>query len=404
MLSPIRVVEGHDPARLAALEGEWRELHDAASANPFQSFEWLHSWWRAFGGRRPIWTFEARDRANRLAGLLVLAGKPGISGARRFGLLGNGVTGADGLDVLARPAFAAPVRAAFAQAIAEGASRWDALDLEDLPCGSPTVAALRAALHDRGAAASVEFRFVCPGFALRGTFAEHLARTRRRETYGRRVRWLERQPGYALECVADPAAARAAIDDFLRLHHLRWDGAGGSYGIPRGAAEEFHREVAPLLARRGWLKLWRMRVGGRSIAAVYGIELKGRFHYYQSGMDPAWAPRSPGLALLGKTIEDAYARGLTDYDFLRGTEPHKLDWACDRRELVALRAWAPGLRAEAAHAAEGMLRAARDAARAVAPESLWSALRRARRSWEVNGEAGAAGDDPAHRHERGTGR
>jgi CelD/BcsL family acetyltransferase involved in cellulose biosynthesis len=203
------------------------------------------------------------------------------------------------------------------------------------------------------------------------------------------VRWLERQPGYALEVVSDPGGAREAIDDFLRLHHLRWDAEGGSYGIPRGAAEEFHREVAPLLARRGWLKLWRMRLDGRSIAAVYGIELKGRFYYYQSGMDPALAARSPGLVLIGKTIEDAYARGLTDYDFLRGTEAHKLDWATDRRELAALRAWAPGLRAEAAHAAEGVLKVARDAARAVAPGSLWTALRRARRSWEVNGDAGA---------------
>jgi CelD/BcsL family acetyltransferase involved in cellulose biosynthesis len=382
-LSPVRVLESHDPARLEALRDEWRRLHDEASANPFLSWEWLHTWWTVFGRGRPLWILEARDRADRLAGLLALVARQGIAGSRRWALLGNGVTGADGLDALVAPALAAPARDALAQAVAEGTSRWDALDLEDLPCGSPTVQALRSALADRGARADVEFRFVCPAFALRGTFADHLARLRRRETYGRRVRWLERQPGFRIDvATGDPAEA---MEDFLRLHRLRWEPEGGSYGIPGGAAEDFHRQVAPRLAGRGWLRPWRLSVGGRSIAAIYGIELKGRWFYYQSGMDPEWAQRSPGLVLLGKTIEDAYARGLSDYDFLRGTEPHKLDWATDRRETCALRAWAPGLRAEAAHAADGVLRAAKGAARAVAPESLWGALRRARRSWSVNG-------------------
>ncbi|MFL5303288.1 MAG: GNAT family N-acetyltransferase, partial [Anaeromyxobacteraceae bacterium] len=306
-------------------------------------------------------------------------------GARRWQLLGNGVTGADGLDALARPGYGEPVRHAFAQALAESCSRWDAIDLEDLPCGSPTVQALRAALLDRGVRAEVDFRFVCPGFALSGTFAEHLGRMKRRETYGRRVRWLERQPSHAIEVVTEPARAAAATEDFLRLHHLRWDGEGGSYGIPRGVAEDFHREVAPLLAARGWLRMWRLLHEGRAIAAVYGLERKRRFFYYQSGMDPEWGARSPGLVLVGKTIEDAYARGLTDYDGRRGPEPHKLDWSSDRPETSAPRAWGPPRRAEAAHAAEAAYEAARGAARAMAPETLWSALRRARRSWEVNG-------------------
>jgi CelD/BcsL family acetyltransferase involved in cellulose biosynthesis len=105
-------------------------------------------------------------------------------------------------------------------------------------------------------------------------------------------------------------------------------------------------------------------------------------------MDPAWSARSPGLVLLGKTIEDAYARKLTDYDFLRGTEPHKLEWATDRRETCALRLRAPGLRPEAEAAAEEVFRRARDAAKAIAPAGMWSTLRRVRRDFAVNGVAG----------------
>jgi CelD/BcsL family acetyltransferase involved in cellulose biosynthesis len=283
------------------------------------------------------------------------------------------------------------VRAAIAGAIAESVPAWDVLDLEDLPCGSGTVAALRAAVAPRGVRVEVERRFVCPGFAVRGTFDDHVARIRRRETYGRRVRWLARQPGFRIEVATAPDEAPAAMEDFLRLHRLRWEAEGGSYGIPRGAVEDFHRAAAPLLAARGWLRLYRLFVGRDAIAAVYGIEVGRRFYYYQSGYDPAWSSRSPGFVLVGRTVEDAYARGLVDYDFLRGTEPYKLDWTGDRKETCTVRLRAPSLRAGTAHAAEEAYRAARVLARSVAPVRVWGALQRARRSLEASALASGGG-------------
>ena len=379
----LTVVEHRDPARLDALKEEWRALFDVAEGpSPFLSWEWLHTFHRYFAARRPIWILEARDRAARLSGLLVLSARHGVVGERRWSLLGNGLTGADGLDVLARPELAHAARGAIARALAECASSWDVLDLEDLPCGSPTIAALRAAMAPVGVRAHVERGFVCPAFAVRGTFAEHVSRIRRRETYGRRVRWLERQPGYRIEVAAAPEDAPAAMEDLLRLHRLRWQAEGGSAGIPPGVVEDFHREMAPLLAARGWLRIYRLFVGRDAIAAVYGLEVGGRFFYYQSGYDPAWSARSPGVVLVGRTIEDAYARRLTDYDFLRGTEAYKMDWASDRRETCSVRLHAHSLRAGTAAAAEEAFRAARGLARSVAPEKVWSALRRARRSLE----------------------
>jgi CelD/BcsL family acetyltransferase involved in cellulose biosynthesis len=89
------------------------------------------------------------------------------------------------------------------------------------------------------------------------------------------------------------------------------------------------------------------------------------------------------LVLVGRTIEDAYARGLTDYDFLRGEEAYKLDWTADRRETCAVRLRAPSLRAGSDAAVERVYRAARDLARRVAPPGVWSALRQARRRAEA---------------------
>ncbi|HZZ86513.1 MAG TPA: GNAT family N-acetyltransferase [Anaeromyxobacteraceae bacterium] len=388
----LRVAESEDPGRLAALRSEWGELFDAAGQpNPFLSWEWLFSFWRAFGQRRRLRILEARGPGARLDGVLVLQGRRAVIGPRHYTLLGNGVAGADGLDVLARPGTEAQVRSAVASHLARTLPAWDVLDLEDLPSGSATAAALARALAPLGVEVELTPRFTCPGFVPRGTFAEHLRRIARRETFGRRCRWLARQRGFRIEVATAVGEMAEAIEDFLRLHRLRWAPEGGSYGIPPGRVEDFHRAVAPLLAARGFMRLYRLFVGGRSVAAVYGLELGGRFYYYQSGMDPEWAARSPGMVLTGRTVEDAYARGLSFYDFLRGTEPYKLEWAAEGRETVALRLRSPGLRAEALQAAEGAFRAARGAARAVAPERLWLALRRARRNLLLGAMGGIEG-------------
>ena len=388
----ISVSATRDPRRIEALRAEWTALFDtAADPSPFLSHEWLSCWWRAFGGRREPWILEARDRAGALAGLLLLVGGVGPLGVRRWRLLGNGVTGADGLDVLARagdaPAVATPSRGP-SRSWRPGASGTCSISRTS-PAARRRWARSGAPLGARGASATVERGFACPGFALRGTFEAHLARVPRRETYGRRVRWLSRQPGFLLDVATTPAEAPAALEDLLRLHRLRWAADGGSSGIPQGAVEDFHREVAPRLAARGWLRLYRLHVGGAAIAAVYGIEIGRRFFYYQSGYDPEWSARSPGLVLVGRTIEDAYARGLADYDFLRGTEPYKLEWASDRRETCTLRLRAPSLRAGTAALARDAWRGARDAARAIAPARAWQALRRARRGFEARALAGA---------------
>jgi CelD/BcsL family acetyltransferase involved in cellulose biosynthesis len=387
--SPIEVHSSRDPARLTALQQEWSALFEAAGAPcPFLSWEWLHTWWRFFGQRRAIWILEARDGTGRLVGAVALATRPGLAG-RRFQFLGNGIGGADGLDFLVRPEVAAAARAALAQELVQQSTTWDALDLEDLPYGSPTLAALRRACGTVAAQTSVERRFVCPGFALTGTYPDLVRGIRRRETFGRRRRWLERQPGFRID-VAPAAELDAAMQDFLRLHRLRWEVDGGSSGIPPGVCEDFHRALAPLLAERGWLRLYRLRVGGEAVAAVYGLELGRQFYFYQSGFDPAWSARSPGMVLLGRTIEDAFARELRYYDFLRGTEAYKFDWASDRRDTCALRVQAPGLRAEAAAVADGTFRAVRGLARSVTPDRIWDNLRRMKRGLMVNGFGGLA--------------
>ena len=78
-----------------------------------------------------------------------------------------------------------------------------------------------------------------------------------------------------------------------------------------------------------------MKVGGQAVASVYGILHRDTFIYFQSGYDPEWRNRSVGLVLVGETFKDAIEAGLTEYDFLRGTETYKSDWTTKQRRTVS---------------------------------------------------------------------
>src|SRR5205823_2408897 len=86
-------------------------------------------------------------------------------------------------------------------------------------------------------------------------------------------------------------------------------------------------------------------------AALYGHTAGGRYAFYQSGYDPAWRARSVGTVVLGAAIEDAFAAGLREFDFLRGDEDYKAVFASGRRQLVRVRL-ARGARAGALRLAE----------------------------------------------------
>ncbi len=132
------------------------------------------------------------------------------------------------------------------------------------------------------------------------------------------------------------------------------------------------------LAERGWLRLYTLFAARRPVASVYGVVHGGKFLYYQSGYDPAWASKSVGLVLLARTVQDAYAEGSTEFDFLRGNEAYKAQWARGERWTIQMRLWR-GRRGKAARAAQQAALFARESVKAVLPRGAVEAARRARR-------------------------
>jgi CelD/BcsL family acetyltransferase involved in cellulose biosynthesis len=329
-----------EPAAFAVLAAEWDALLARSAADTvFLTADWLSTWWDVYGADA-----ELRIATVREDGRLVAAAPCKVEERRRYGLdfrqlefIGTGrAVCPDFLDLVVEAGREAELVPVLVEALlADGG--WDKLALTDVPATSPVRPALVAALGGVGLRPRIEADRVCPYLPLPATWAELEARLthnfrrnhrkKRRRLGATLVRW---EPG------EDPGAA---LDSLAALHQDRMESSGRGGNFRKPDYRTFHERFAARAARNGWLYLAFLERDGRRIAGRYGFVYGGTYYAYQSGFDPAAADDSPGEVLLGMVIEDLIGRGVCEFNFLRGAQPHKFHWTDRRRETLRVDGW-----------------------------------------------------------------
>src|SRR5262245_14826124 len=383
-MSNLTVEEMRGVEALDALRAEWQALFSQSGAPPFLAWEWIALWRQCLNPGREPYLLCARD-GGMLVGLLPLGleesplmGLPVKT--RRVSLLGEGFGAADYLDVLALPKYAQGAASAILDHLARRVS-FDILELDGLAADSPNLPLLAQRF---GEETSFHYRltprFVCPQVELDGDWAAILKRSRRADNFKRRLRQLRARNGFEYRVITRPAESEAAFERFLKLHEASWIERSGSDVTGHELLRLFQRNVVARLAEAGLVRFDELWVEGACRASIYGLDDDRRFYYYNSGYDAAWKNASPGLVLLGLSIEDAIRRGIERYDFLRGIETYKFDWANTTRGTVSVLVARRSLPAMLFVAREKTRQAARALAKALLPGPAAEMMRRWYRS------------------------
>lgn len=316
---------------LSALRDEWQELAvRAASSTPFQTWEWLSTWWEHYPSGK-LWILLARDGAT-LVGILplVIARYYGLP-LRRVRFMGAPLS--DYQEMLALPERADECRDAFFAYIEKERRRWDLLDLADVrqesAFSSPgDVPGLRIETH---------FHRMCPYIPLADNwekFSSTLGKNLR-ANIGRRRRQLGRD--FALEFdTATEETLPQAMEELFALHNGRWRRRALRGALEGTRKQRFHHALSQKLLRRGWLRLHRLRLDGQTRAAFYCFESSGRVYYYLSGFDESLRKYSPGMVLMSQAVMDAMADKAREFDLLRGDETYKYEWKARDRQTLRL--------------------------------------------------------------------
>ena len=102
----------------------------------------------------------------------------------------------------------------------------------------------------------------------------------------------------------------------MELHNMRWRDRGGSDAFHTPGLVSFHREFSQLALKRGWLRLYVLRLNQKPAACLYGFLYGRTFYFYQSGFDSAYEKQSVGLVSMGLGIKSAIAEGAEEYDLI----------------------------------------------------------------------------------------
>jgi CelD/BcsL family acetyltransferase involved in cellulose biosynthesis len=322
-----------DDAHFLRLEDEWNDtVRRAGIVHPFLRHEWLRTWWECFGAgcRLHIVIVRANHRIIAIAPLLSESVRMYGVPIRRLRLLHNDHTPRADFIVAERPEES---YAAIWAALRQTSDRWDVLQLGQLSRPSHTSRVMGELATADNCSTGLWPSNEAPYLELSGSWDAYInGRTGKfRQNVRNRLSRLKRLGQPAIETLDDSGAILSARDDAFRLEASGWkDKAGTAVGCDP-AVERFYTLLAERAAAHGWLRLLFLSVDGRRIATSYGSCHANRLFLFKTGYDPAYAECSPFKLLTYFAIQQAFAEGLSEVDFLGDAEPWKLEWTATTR-------------------------------------------------------------------------
>jgi CelD/BcsL family acetyltransferase involved in cellulose biosynthesis len=323
-----------------ALAEEWACLHDACpDSTPFNSWEWLFSWWQAYGEGKQLCLLTCRfdGRLVGIAPLYLVLEKAGIGlSARVMRLIGDGSADSDYLDFLIHPEMRSSVLSLLCEWLASD-SGCDVLALRELPESSLLPAAFRRVAERRKLSLRVEHG-ACGAVQLPQTFNEFLqSRQPRFRTKLRALLKRVDKGDVQIDMQVAPHTLRRRLRSLFDLHQARWRGVGAEGVFNQRSKRAFYAHFALRFARRGWLRLYSLRCGDSYLAHQLCFGMRGVTYLLQEGFDVADPAASYGQMLRAAVMRHLIEQGgETRYDFLGGISKHKQDWGAAEGKIVDL--------------------------------------------------------------------
>jgi CelD/BcsL family acetyltransferase involved in cellulose biosynthesis len=322
-----------ETAAFLALEGEWNAAVDrAAVAHPFLRHEWMRIWWDAFGGSAQLHILIVRrdGRVCAIAPLMFERAQMYGLPVRRLRFLQNDHTPRS--DVIVAEHAEDSYRALW-HAMQDGSSRWDVLQLSQIPGDSISRERFRTLAADEGRQTGVWESGAAPYLQLPSSwdaFTNSLS-SKFRQNLRNRLGRLSQLGEPALEVVGEPEAIRAAKADAQRLEDSGWKSTEGTAIASDTSVEHFYTLLTERAGECPWLKLLFLSVGGRRIATAYAAVYANRLFLLKTGYDPDCAKCSPFKLLTYFAVRHACEQGYSELDFLGDSEPWKLEWTSKTR-------------------------------------------------------------------------
>lgn len=326
----MKISECTQPDCFDQLRAEWSDLLRRSPADSiFTTWEWQKTWWDSYCPGE-LWLLACRDDQNRLIGIAPWFIEPTPPEGERTTIertvrtIGC-VDVTDYLDLIIDRDHYDAVLGAFVDHLIAHASRYDVIDLCNLPELSPTREKLRAQLEAKGFTVEIKQQEVCPIIQLPDSFETYIEslEKKQRQELRRKIRRAEAADEQVTwYIVGKEHDLTEELNRFLEL--MAASSPDKAAFLQNRQHVAFFRNVMPLMNACGWLQLSFLTIDGKAAASYLNFDYDGHILVYNSGLSyDEYAHLSPGIVLLAYNIRHAIEQGRSVFDFLRGNEVYK---------------------------------------------------------------------------------
>lgn len=305
----------------------WNTLLDSCRQKYiFQTFEFQYTWWKHFGeksNRRDLLLLLAKEN-NSIIGIAPLMAEE-IIFLRKPVIKFIGTPSCDYMDFIILENREKEVVSCFFNYLKK--LKCLEIDLVFVPDGS---CVLKTGL------AQSRLVDACPYVDLGDPWEVVYNRLNKsiRQYVSRRQRNILKLGKLEFSSVKEEDKIDAFLDEYFRMHIRRWHDYAGRYSQFQYARwRNFIRELSHILFSKGYIDLTYLKLNSDIIACHTGFIYNKIFHWYMATFNPDYSKYSPGHLLTMYLLKNSCCNGLLSFDFLRGTESHKMLWAQKTKHL-----------------------------------------------------------------------
>lgn len=313
----------------------WNRLNESAgSPHIHLTFEWISLWWKYFKKDRELTLFAAVDD-NRVVALAPLCTRNvgrGMSKFRILEFLGTGLS--DRGDFLWEPCRKDALNDILGHIHAQK-DKWDRISLRGFPDWSGSALTLETEAKRLGWRLFSADREGSPYLKIDGDWEAYFKRRSknlRNDTRRRRNRLADFGNPH-IKLLNSPKEIVSVLDKVIKIgiqnplkRHL----------FIHPAVRPFLVEMLTLFHDKDWLRFWIMESDGELMSYIMGFFYNKTFYYWNLGYDPQFISCSPGRLLLIDVLKNCFNEKILEFDFMRGEEKYKQNWATGVRHNVKL--------------------------------------------------------------------
>lgn len=308
----------------------WRKaLVGNTRATPFQWPDWIATLW---AGRPSLWV---ADLGMGVAPLYML----NRHGTRTWHLMG-----ADYEDIISEPGRETECVGALLEAL-RARRDWDICDFRSL---LPDSALLQAFVAEDGRfRLAPELKGAMAGFSaavlphqvyfniqIPPTWKEYEAHLGKKLAYQLRAEQGRRDRNFGHHEIR--CATETTFDDdvtaLMELNNKRWQKRGDSGAFPTEEHRALFREGCRAMLAQDKLRLFTLWVDGGPASALLTMVDARRYYHFTNGWDPEFQKFRPVKVLIAHAIQDGIAHGRREFDFMKGIDEYKAEWANSSRQ------------------------------------------------------------------------